>query len=165
MDNEIIIEEETKDADVAQKYIDEINKLKQNTVSKDNYEKLKEENTALFKALMEGGSIDSSPEEDAPTIEELREKLYGENSASLSDVEYVKSMCDLRDLLLEKEGIDYFVPPGAQYSPDQNDLAAAEKVYQGFRHCIEVADGDDSIFHAELSRITNDSGLKNIRKR
>lgn len=148
-----------------QKYIDTINDLKNNTVSKEEYQKLKDENKTLFDSIM-NGNASSSPEKPKPTAQELRNKLYGQDCEKLSDVEYVEAVCDLRDILLEEEGIDYMAPTGSQYSADYNDKAAANKVYEGFRHCLEVADGNNEVFHQELSRITNDVGvIKNLRNK
>lgn len=148
-----------------QKYIDTINDLKNNTVSKEEYQKLKDENKTLFDSIM-NGNANSSTEETKPTAQELRNKLYGPDCEKLTDVEYVEAVCDLRDILLEEEGIDYMAPTGTQYSADYNDKAAANKVYEGFRHCLEVSDGNNEVFHQELSRITNDVGvIKNLRNK
>ena len=153
--------EQTEDGVDVQKYIDKINEIKNNTVSKAEYEKLKAENNTLFEAAMKGPALGTSTEVPKPTAQELINKLYGTDCSKLSDLEYVEGVCDLRDVLLETHGIDYMVPTGTQYQADYNDKASANKVYEGFRHCIEIADGDNAIFLQELGRITNDTAIIN----
>lgn len=151
-----------------QKYIDTINELKRTTVSKEQYEKVRDENKALLESIVNGQAIgkSSAEPEKKPTIEELRERAYGKDSHKLTDLEYVETVCDLRDALLEETGIDYMVPTGSKYTATLEDQAAANRLYDGFRHCIERAEGDNNIFIQEITRITNDTGaIKNIRKR
>ena len=151
-----------------QKYIDTINELKRNSVPRSEYDKIRNENKTLLEAIVNGKTFDTSSteEEVKPSIEDLRQKAYGPGCEKLNDLEYVKTVCDLRDALLEETGVDYMAPTGSQYSADFNDKAAANKLYKGFRHCIDVADGDNLIFIQEMNRITNDTGVINqIKKR
>lgn len=168
MSEELINNEPIEEGVDVQKYLDTINDLKKNTVSKDDYRKLKEENATLLSSIMEGRTMSAAEEVKKPTAQELRNKLYGKGCEDLTDLEYMTLTCDLRDVLLEEQGIDYMAPTGSQYQADVNDIAAANKSYNGFRHCIEVADGDNDIFLQELSRITGESALdkmRNIRRK
>ena len=147
---------EEKGVDV-QKYIDQIKEMQEKMVPKELLDEAKEENQKLLRSLVEGKKQEEDEEEEQkPTIEELRKKAFGPGCENLTDLEYVKTICDLRDLVKEETGIDAFVPEGRKYSPDANDIFCAEKVYNGFRHCLEVADGDNAIFMNEMSRITKD---------
>lgn len=167
MSDEIKNENDQENVGVdVQKYIDTINDLKSNTVSKDEYDKLKNENNTLLKSIMDGTAGASPEESSKPTAQELRNKLWGEDHEQLTDCEFLTAICDLRDVLLEEEGIDYMAPTGTQYQADYADKASAEKVYKAYRHCLEIADGDSEILHQELARITNDTvNIKNIRNR
>ena len=168
MSEEITNNETVEESVDVQKYLDTINDLKKNTVSKDDYRKLKEENATLLSSIMEGKTMSATEKVKKPTAQELRNKLYGKGCEDLTDLEYTTLTCDLRDVLLEEEGIDYMAPTGTQYQADVNDFAAANKTYNCFRHCIEVANGNNDIFLQELSRITNESAfdkLRNIRRK
>lgn len=154
------IKEVTEETVDVQKYLDTINELKNNTVSKEDYYKLKDENKTLLNSIMDGTAT-ASTETVKPTAQELRNKIFGPDCDKLSDIEYVEGLCDLRDILLDEEGIDYMAPTGTQYTADYNDIQTANRVYNGFRHCLEVADGDNAIFVQEVSRITNDTGTIN----
>lgn len=154
------IKEFTEESVDVQKYLDTINELKNNTVSKEDYYKLKDENKTLLNSIMDGTAT-ASAEAASPTAQELRNKLFGKDHEKLSDIEYIESLCDLRDILLKETGTDFMAPTGTQYAADYNDLQTSNKVYNGFRHCLQVADGNEEIFSQEISRITNDTGLPN----
>jgi len=161
MENENIeIKEETVDV---QKYLDTINDLRSTTVSKNEFQKLKDENSMLLKSIMTGNTSTATAVEK-PSAQELRNKLYGPDCEKLSDLEYVTLTCDLRDILLEEEGIDYLAPTGTQYTADANDFATANKLYNGFRYCIERADGDDRRFINELDMIMKESAVGVMNK-
>lgn len=146
-----------------QKYLDRINELEATRVPVEDFNKLKEENATLFKNAMNRQIIDS-PEPDKPTVQELRNKLYSGKEGELSQCEYLKLTCDLRDALLEETGIDYMAPTGTQYEAVSSDYEAAQKFYDAARHCLEIANGDDGILIRELDRITIEAPGANIRK-
>lgn len=159
MAEELLTQEEV--VDDTQKYIDTINQLKANSVPRSEADKLREENRRLLEAMVNGQSagISSTEEPSKPTIQELRNKAYGKDAENLSDLEYVETVLDLRDALLEEEGVDHFIPSGKKYSPDLNDQHCAQKAYEALRHCVDVADGDNEVFIQEITRITVDNGL------
>lgn len=172
--NENINETNTtiQEVDETQKYIDTITQLKANSVSRSDYDRVRDENKKLLEAMV-NGKIDETASTEAtakPTIQELRNKAYGKGSENLSDLEYVTTVLDLRDALLEEEGIDHMIPAGKKYSPDLNDQHCAQKAYEALRHCVDVADGDNEVFIQEVTRITVDNGpkmptkTKNIRR-
>ena len=152
-----------------QKYLDTIASLKANSVSREEYDKVRNENTTLLQAVVNGKTIENSSTEDTskPSIQELRNKAYGKDVDKLTDLEYVETVLDLRDAIKDETGLDPFIPVGKHYSPDVNDIQAAERTYEGLRHCVDVADGDNEVFIREITRITQDLGLpkKNNNKR
>lgn len=159
---EDIMTNEIETVDETQKYIDTINQLKANSVSRSDYDKVRDENKKLLEAMVNGRYDEMSSTEEAakPSIQELRNKAYGKGSENLSDLEYVTTVLDLRDALLEEEGVDHFIPAGKKYSPDLNDQHCAQKAYEALRHCVDVADGDNEVFIQEVTRITVDNGPK-----
>lgn len=139
-----------------QTYIDEIQNLRENTVSKDQYEKKCEENRKLIQSLANGTPLPGVEQEPKkPSIDELRKKLA--NGDQLSNLEYVQTVLDLRNSLIEKGEQDPFVPQGANVKPEATDWATAQRVADAFQSCIDYADGDSEIFTTELMRITKDS--------
>ena len=128
-------------------YIKTIQDLKANTVSKDQYEKLKKENKQLLDTLVSGGTIEQPKEK--VDVDRLRREL---NNGNISNLEYCKTALELRDAIIEEGGRDPFLPFGTHVNPEDSDYASAEKVAQVLKECIDYADGDSSIFTMELQR-------------
>lgn len=138
-----------------------LKEAKENSVSKADYDKLAEENKRLVSEIINGdgaGSGQASPEDNKPTIEELRESLYGPKCSQLSNLEFWEKTLALRDLVIEKEGVDPFLPVGSKITPDASDVEAANRVADVVKQCIDEADGNSEVFTALLqSRTNNDS--------
>lgn len=132
-------------------YIAAIKELKENSVSRDKYDKLKSENKQLVDALVNGQSVEVAAE-PKKSIEELREAWRKEDQTNL---EYVKNTLALRSALIEAGYEDPFLPHGQKIYPTQEDIVEAEKVVKVFEECIEYADGDSEVFTNELMRRTN----------
>ena len=139
-------------------YIAEIQKLKANTVSIDDYNRLKNDNKKLITALASGETIGSTePSNPEKNINELRNKLLKEGS-NLNNLEYVKTAVELRDALIAQGQRDPFLPYGEGVLPTAEDVECSNRVANVFKECIEYADGDPDIFTSELQRRTVDAG-------
>ena len=139
-------------------YIAEIQKLKANTVSIDEYNRLKNDNKKLISALASGETIGSTePSNPEKNINELRNKLLKEGS-NLNNLEYVKTAVELRDALIAQGQKDPFLPYGEGVLPTAEDVECANRVANVYKECIEYADGDPDIFTSELQRRTVDAG-------
>ena len=139
-----------------------LKETKKNSVSKEAYEKLAEENRILVSEIINGegaGSGQVSPDDNKPTIEELREQLYGPKCSSLSNLEYWEKTLALRDAVIEQEGIDPFLPIGSKISPEASDVEAANRVAEVVKECIQEADGNSEVFTALLQSRTKDDSV------
>lgn len=134
-----------------------INELKQNSVSKDEYNKLKAEKDKYLKALIEGSQVADEKKEPVD-IKQLRKDLFNPDN-ELSNLDYAKKALQLREAIIEEEGRDIFVGKGSKLTPSNEDYEAAQKVADVFQNCIDVADGNSEIFTRELMRVTNDVAL------
>lgn len=151
----------TEVEDNTEDYLAAIKELKQNSVGRDEYEKLKAENKKLIAAVVNGQPGEEVPQAVVHTQEEitqLRQDLFGK-SIELTNLEYVSKALELRDALIENGEPDPFLPVGKQISPTSEDVEAAEKVAQVYRECIEYAEGDTEAFTTELMRRTRDVRL------
>lgn len=158
------VTEETGNA--YQEYIDTINELKANSVSKEKYDQLVEEKKGLIEALKSGQQIQMVNEEQPVDIEQLRKDLYGDPDKPISNLEYVEKTLKLRQALIDKGEPDPFLPNGAEYVYDKADADKAAYVAQVFQECIDYADGDEQLFTNELMRRTkDDSPLQKNRGR
>ena len=147
----VVVEDNTND------YIEQIKKLKESSVSKDDYNKLKADNKKLIDALANGTPMDVvEPKVSAiENINNLRKKLFGKGS-NLNNLEYCKTAVELRDALIEKGERDPFLPFGHNVGATDSDHETAERVANVMKECIDYADGDSDIFTNELQRRTVD---------
>lgn len=135
-------------------YLKVIQELKENTVPKKEYLKLREENKQLINAFANG---EESPlknnQKSAPDINALRVALTKEDQTNL---EFVQNALNLRNALLDAGEEDPFLPAGHLIQPTDQDREAAQNVADVFQDCIDYAQGDSGVFTNELMRRTND---------
>lgn len=149
--------------DTTTDYISAIKEMKQNSVDKATYNKLKDENKQLLDALVNGKEI--AIEQKQPVdVSELRNKLFDKDT-QLSNLDYVKTALELRDALLEKGERDPFLPVGDKTQLTAEQVDKANQVAEVLKDCIEFAEGDSGIFTAELQRRTKDTMIYNRGRR
>ena len=148
----VIVEDNTND------YIKKKKKLKENSVSKDDYDKLRLDNKRLIDALANGTQLEGKVEPKIDAVENinnLRKKLFSKGN-DLDNLEYCKTAVELRDALIEKGERDPFLPFGHDVVATDSDYESANRVATVIKECIDYADGDSNIFTNELQRRTVD---------
>ena len=141
-------------------YIEAIKEIKQNSVDKEAYNKLREENKRLLNSLVNGESVDVKKEEPV-NIDELRDKLFNKESTNL---EYISNALKLREELMKQGKPDPFLPAGKNIIPTEEDIKTADRVAKVLQECVDYADGDSNVFTNELQRVTVDSVLPKTRR-
>lgn len=146
-----------------QMYLDEIKKLKETSVSKEDYERLMEENRNLLKTIVEGSPAPTgdTADKEKPDVAKLRENLF--NNENLTNLDFAKNALELRKAIMDEGGTDPFLPVGKDIIVEDSDIASANRVAEALQSCIEYADGNPEIFTTELQRIMVDSAP--IRRR
>ena len=142
--------------DDTSQYIDAIKEMKANSVSKQAYDKLQDQNRQLLDALINGKEIELPQQKEPVDINKLRKELYTENN-SMSALEYVSKTLELRDAIIQSGERDPMLPIGQNINPSADDSIGAEKFATIAKECIEYADGDSELFINELMRRTNDA--------
>lgn len=148
----VVVEDNTND------YIEQIKKLKESSVSRDDYDKLKADNKKLIDALANGTQINEKVDSKIDAVENinnLRSKLFSKGN-DLNNLEYCKAAVELRDALIENGERDPFLPFGHNVVATDSDYETANRVATVMRECIDYADGDSDIFTNELQRRTID---------
>lgn len=134
--------------DMTQDYLAAINELKQNSVNREDYNKLKAENKKLLDSIVNGVPVEvQSPQRKS--IEELRAAYLKEDQTNL---EYISNTLKLREALMSEGKPDPFLPIGEQILPTDEDIAAANKVASVLQECVDYAEGDSAVFTNELQR-------------
>ena len=147
--------------DNTQDYLAAIKELKQNSVDRSEYDKLRAENKKLIDAVVNGqpGQEELAVSKHSKEqIDDLRNDLFN-SPRELNNLEYVTKAMELREALMENGEPDPFLPVGKQISPTRDDLEGAEKVAQVYKECIDYAEGDSEVFTNELMRRTRDVKL------
>lgn len=150
------IEEDPKDVD----YIKAITDLKKNSVAREEYNRVIEENKNLLKTLVEGGQI-AEPKDDPPDISELRKKLFSDED--LNNYEYIDTVLQLRDAIIANGERDPFLPVGDQVEVTADMIQGAQDTADALREMLDFADGDSRIFTAEYQRRVRDNSVVSLR--
>ena len=151
------VETGTKVEDNTQDYLAAIKELKENSVNRQDYEKLKAENKKLLDAYINGTEIAQPVVNEEPSIAELRKKVF--DNPNQTNLEYVTNVLALRNALIEKGEPDPFVGVSSQYEPTVDDYARAEKVARVFQEMVDTANGDPNVFLNEFERRVKDTNI------
>lgn len=146
------------DLDILKKY----KELKDNSVSKEEYEKVVKEKKDIISQVLNGQN--PNEEQDDRSIDDIKKDLFKENS-NLSNREYVENALALRKKILAEGGRDPFLPYGEKISPDDNDYMVVDRVVKSLEECLEIADGDDDVFNVEFTRRLEEVDIPKPKKK
>lgn len=130
-------------------YIEALKEMKENSVPKEAYIKLKEENKQLLQSLVNGETRESESPVEKVDVDELRNDIFNKD---LNNLDYIKKTLKLREELINRGEKDPFLPYGKNILPTDDDIEKAEKVANVLQECVDIADGDSDIFTNELQR-------------
>lgn len=156
----------------AQEYVEAVKKLKESTVDKALYEKQVNDNKILREAILDGKTLDGSDqkEENKPDKEALLKKLTESGDTQLSNAEYVKTVLEFRQAVIDSGDLDPFLPVGNKIQPSVEDITKATRVAEGLQYCLdeatdeETGEIDEDIFNAMLKKtIAEDSPVLTAR--
>lgn len=159
--NEEITTGEQIAEDADQDYVAAIEAIRDTTVSKELYEKLRLRNKQLLEALTRGGAIESESKEVKVDIADIRKRLYSSDGGDMTDLEYVSDTLKLRQAILDAGGRDPFLPANSN-AVTSDMIETAKRVAEGLQHCVDAAQGDSGLFRAQLSRITKDPPMRRM---
>ena len=134
--------------DMTPDYLAAINELKQNSVNREDYNKLKAENKKLLDSIVNGTPVEVQMPQ-SKSIDELRAAYLKEDQ---TNIEYISNALKLREALIAEGKPDPFLPIGEQILPTDEDIAAANKVASVLQECVDYAEGDSAVFTNELQR-------------
>ena len=156
-----ILESGTEMSSTDVDYVAAIQELRNNTVSKTQYDRLRGENKRLLDTLINGGQIDM-PVEEKVDVAELRKKLFNKDG-NLTNLEYVESALKLREAMIAAGERDPFLPYGDKVSLTSEMIDKANRVAEGLQYCVDQADGDSMMFTSYLQKITKDAPMARRR--
>ena len=136
-------------------YISAINEIKQNSVSKEAYEKLKADNKRLLDAVVSGKEI----EIEAKPQKTRQEALEGWTKEDVSNIDFFQNLLDYRDICIAETEIDPALSIGNKVNGVDMTPEKADEIAQFLREQLEVADGDNAIFTREYQRLIKDTAI------
>lgn len=136
-------------------YIQAINEIKQNSVSKEAYDKLKADNKRLLDAVVSGKEI----EIEAKPQKTRQEALEGWTKEDVNNIDFFQNLLDYRDICIAETGIDPALSIGNKVNGVDMTTEKADEIAQFLREQLEVADGDNAIFTREYQRLIKDTAI------
>lgn len=129
-------------------FLEAAKKVKEGTVSRDEYEKLQADNKKLMDFILEGKELPSDDKsESIPSIAELQKIRHNPNSTNL---EYVKASLGIRKHIIEEKGFDPF-------ASKEGEEESARRVADALQKMVDEADGDPKKFNFLLeSKVAED---------
>lgn len=134
-------------------YIEAINEMKKNSVSRDKYNKLEAENKKLLDALVTGKQIETPKEK--VDVQALIKKTYSDNPGT--NLEYISNVLKIREAMIDAGERDPFTPFKPNNVPvEPEDQAIAERVAAGLQEMVDYSNGDNDVFLSEFQRVVYD---------
>lgn len=145
------IEAEVAGEDTAPDYIAAIQQLKENSVDKATYEKVKAENKRLTQALINGDRV--KVEKPKVDFEQLRKDACSPD-VTMSDLDKTKAKLLYREEYIKRFGIDPLLPrdPNGRSTATQRDVEEVHFLVDTLQELVDYADGDPGLFKAEFNR-------------
>lgn len=131
--------------------LNEVKKLKETTVSKEEYDKVVAEKKKLMKDFIYGSGDSTEVVEAKPNIQELRKKVLGDDVEKMSDLDFWKGVSDLYHARLE-EGVNIFLPQGEKTKYTRDDYENVESFMETIDNIIEDSEDNQALFHTIFSQ-------------
>jgi len=135
-------------------------------VTREEYDRLARENSILVKAAAQQPAMGGA-RPARPSREELIKKVT--SGKQLSNLEYAEAYLAIREDMLENGEEDPMYGTRITSVNAEDERVARdsiERVVKVLQHCVEVADGDSSVFDTEFQKnIVNDPVAMPGRKR
>lgn len=156
------VEEGIDIEDTTVDYVAAIKELKENSVSRAQYEKLRTENQQLLSSLINGETMQATaPKKEIDTAK--IEKMLRDKSSHIKNLDYVQAILDLREADIAAGKPDPFLSVSNK-SCTQADLDKAQEIADIYQECIDYAEGDSGLFTQELNRRMVDVPLPKRKK-
>ena len=136
----------------AEEYAAALEKVKKNTVSREEYEKLRAEHSTLIEKTANGELI-SEPEPEADTRDYKQIAAdFLKNNEGATNLDRATELLKYRDKMLKAGKYDPFTPNSKFKATTQSERETSERVADVLRECVEKCGGDPEVFNQLLER-------------
>ena len=141
-----------------QDYLVQIQEMKKYSVSREVYDKMRDENKRLLEAIVNGEQLDQKQAETPKmrTPDEVYQDFVVSDKPR-SNVERAKLWIEYRESCKAAGEPDPYVSNGTKIKPTAAELESVDRTQAALEHCIEYSGGNDAIFTNELNRILIDT--------
>lgn len=134
--------------DASANYIETIKNLKANSVSKEEYDKLMDQNKQLLDTLVKGGTVESTEATVVMSDQDLKKLIEETSRKEMTNLDYVRSMLTIRKEMMAKGLEDPMAPKVVNHTNDDKDYEKAKRVAEFLQECVDEANGDNDYFKA-----------------
>ena len=134
--------------------INEVKKIRENTVPKEDFEKLQAKYKQVVKDVINGVGTKQEAS-DTVNLEEIRKNLFTDKVEDLSNRDFWKNVLALRHERLEKEGVDIFLPKGQKTRYTREDYESANKVDEVITQMLEDSEENPQLFNVLFNGALN----------
>lgn len=143
-------------------YLETIKQLKANSVSMTQYNKLKQENSELLNAILNGEQC------EVPAVKQRSYEEIGKELANLdwtTNKDFFALSEEFREAMIEQRGIDPWTYCGEHNSPTDEMIDTANAVEKFMEEMHKFDDCDYRTYNAQIdNRIPKASGIMSIKK-
>lgn len=150
--------------DVIQDGVDDIDafiEYKNNSVSRELYDKKCEEVTKLKKALVSGEQVEQLVKEEKIDLDKLMKETYTKN---LTNLDYIKNTLKIREEMIKQGKRDPALPVGDQVTATDEHTQRMNRVAEGLQQLVDYADGNPTVFLDAYQRTVIDPVIPKKRK-
>lgn len=149
MENENLNENE--DRIDAKTYLENLDALRNTTVSKEDYDRVVADNKRLATALANGDFSSGESDETANLdLESCRAKMF--DGRRKTDMELFQDMMNLRNAAINAGERDPFLHNDPAHIPTMQEEQDAERIAREIQASLDYADGDPEVFRQEMLR-------------
>ena len=145
-------------------YIETIKELKNNSVSKKEYNDLLKQNKQLLDTLVKGENLAPAKDEVVMSDEDLK-KLIKKTSRDTTNLDYITTMLAIRKEMIAKGLEDPMAPKVVNHTNDEKDYEKAQRVAEFLQDCVDKSNGDNETFKALFNAGLVDPKIPTIKKK
>ena len=135
--------------------LNEVKRLKENTVPKEDYDKLLAENKKIIRDFVYGSGDGDKVGETKPNIEELRKTIFGDNVEQMKNRDFWQNVSDLYHARLEQDGENIFLPKGKKTRYERKDYEVVESMMETIDSMLNDSVDNPSLFTTLFNEALN----------
>lgn len=135
--------------------LNEVKELKKNSVSKEEYDRVVAEKKKLMRDFVYGSGDSANVEDTSPSIQDLREKLFGGNVEQMSNRDFWENVSQLYHKRLEEDKQNIFLPKGHKTRYKREDYEMVSSMMETIDSMLEDTKDNPALFTSLFNEALN----------